>query len=107
MCHTSAISCEAHAARDKADRDFEELMKKNGWQRCPQCRASCERQSGCNFMTCASSACRGRTHFCYLCGDKLTQGQHFTHFPQGVYEHICEKVDRREDEALPEARYFI
>ena len=47
---------------------------------CPECKAPTFKFEGCNFMTCYSPSCQGKTHFCYLCEAKLTQLQHFSHF---------------------------
>jgi len=103
-------SCEAHLARlrgqvDQADKEFDELVRKECWQRCPGCQAVCERPHGCNYMTCYSEKCRGKTTFCYLCGDKLSSIEHFTHFPYGLFENACQKLDRRNEENLPQATW--
>lgn len=103
-CTHQGVSCKSHAEQrrpdDQADRDLEELIKQQCWQRCPCCRAACEREDGCNFITCHSEICRGKNYFCYLCGKELTALQHFTHFPHGLFENACSDVDRREDANL-------
>ena len=38
------------------------LMKKNSWQRCPECHAVVELTVGCNHIT-----CRCKAQFCYEC----------------------------------------
>mmetsp|Transcript_18720 Transcript_18720/g.38195 ORF Transcript_18720/g.38195 Transcript_18720/m.38195 type:complete len:100 (+) Transcript_18720:2-301(+) len=58
------------------------------------------------FLPCHSEACRGKRSFCYLCGKELTAVQHFTHFPKGLFENVCESVDRRAEEGLPKASFF-
>eukprot|EP00927_Polykrikos_kofoidii_P065736 TRINITY_DN61451_c0_g1_i1.p1 TRINITY_DN61451_c0_g1~~TRINITY_DN61451_c0_g1_i1.p1 ORF type:complete len:367 (+),score=58.36 TRINITY_DN61451_c0_g1_i1:39-1139(+) len=101
------MSCEEYKrsrpSGDAADQAFQELMRQECWQRCPTCCAPCIRDSGCNFMSCHSSRCRGENWFCYLCGEQLKVTQKFSHFPHGVWENACEKVDRRNDENLPAA----
>lgn len=106
--HAAIVSCEAHAAANKAgeeERTFEACMIQHGWQRCPKCSAPCERSQGCNYMTCESSACRRQCHFCYLCGMALSGLEHFSHFPAGAYENSCKNVDPTQDIDLPKATY--
>merc|ERR1712238_278925 len=47
---------------------------------CPNCRSLCERESGCNFMTCPSEECQSKVHFCYLCGELLAASDHASHY---------------------------
>jgi hypothetical protein len=106
------VPCERYAAWRRSenpgagDRELEELIRKEKWQRCPCCQAPAERQIGCNFMTCYSEQCRGKKHFCYLCGVELTELQHFTHFPEGIFENACENCDRRNEEGLAKVKLF-
>lgn len=78
------------------DKDFEDFIARERLQRCPRCRAVCERSQGCNYMS-----CRCRTNFCYLCGDALSRSDHLTHFPHGAYQNCCLNVDKREDGNMP------
>jgi hypothetical protein len=49
-------------------------MIKNGEiKTCPKCQAPTFKYEGCNFMTCSSSACNGKTFFCYICESELTK----------------------------------
>jgi len=95
-------SCEVSARRrrekDVADKQFEELLLRERWKRCPHCEVAIERHEGCNFMTCRSSRCRGKTYFCYLCGKDLVCSEHFSHFPMGMYANVCRRVDLRSDQ---------
>ncbi|KIJ08228.1 hypothetical protein PAXINDRAFT_139430 [Paxillus involutus ATCC 200175] len=51
--------------------ELDHLMKKNGWQYCPNCKTPIQRESGCNHMTCISPGCN--THFCDACGGMIIQ----------------------------------
>jgi len=94
-------SCEAYRTwrkeNDSAEREFDRLMEREKWQRCPHCKVACERQHGCNFMTCHSAHCRGKTYFCYICGMALEAEQHYSHFPYGLFVNGCQTVDRRDE----------
>ncbi|CAE8642706.1 unnamed protein product [Polarella glacialis] len=87
---------------DKAQQAFEELMSEQGWKSCPVCQAPTEKSFGCNYMTCASATCRGCTHFCYICGDKLTHMEHFLHFPDGLFRDACQNKRFEGDESSPD-----
>lgn len=93
-----------------AEQDFEELMAKEQWKRCPVCKAPSERESGCNFMQCRSSVCRKRTYWCYICGTQLPLDDHYTHFPKGPYQDVCILVGPNgqplDPEALQEEKYL-
>lgn len=58
-------------------------------RRCPTCLIPIEKESGCNFMTCRSVQCNGKSYFCFICGEVLKSGDHFKHFPKGPYEGVC------------------
>lgn len=97
-------SCARDAERRRVaevDEGLEELIRRERLQRCPRCGCVCERQHGCNYMTCHSPRCRGATSFCYLCGCELSTVQHVTHFPHGLFANACTAVDLRDDPALP------
>jgi hypothetical protein len=49
--------------KDPATREFVEMSKAKGWQRCYNCSAMVELKEGCNHMTCRCTA-----EFCMLCG---------------------------------------
>lgn len=105
-CHTGK-SCEA-AEIDGMDPELRRLIQQQSWKRCPVCRNLCERESGCNFMTCPSEECQGKTFFCYLCGELLTAADHAAHYEgfegnagrMGPFGSVC--FNRREaDLSLP------
>jgi hypothetical protein len=93
MVDHSGSSCQAFQAwkaeNSKADQNFEELMAHERWRRCPKCGAPSERESGCNFMQCRSAICRKHTYWCYVCGKELPKEEHYSHYPKGPYEDIC------------------
>ena len=49
--------------KDAATQEFIRIAKKEGWQRCYNCKATVELKEGCNHMT-----CRCRAEFCMICG---------------------------------------
>merc|ERR1712190_141659 len=74
------------------DMRFEALMADYSWKRCPACGVPSERVSGCNFMKCQSVVCRTGneyTFWCYVCGLKLGEDEHYTHYPQGPFQESC------------------
>jgi len=76
--HARAFSCTMWKAEM-----FDAQTK--GYVRCPWCLAPTEKIDGCNFMTCS---CGG--YFCNLCGIKLDQTLHFTHYgPAGPFGASC------------------
>ena len=66
--------------------------------KCPKCGSYCELYDGCHFMTCLSSFCLKRTHFCNLCGKQLTNKGHQGHYNlKGPYGDTCNTLDKIED----------
>jgi E3 ubiquitin-protein ligase RNF14 len=53
----------------------EDYLSENA-RHCPHCNAPIEKNEGCNKITCW----RCSTHFCWLCGEKLNQGNPYLHF---------------------------
>ncbi|KAL8748273.1 MAG: hypothetical protein Q9184_007444 [Pyrenodesmia sp. 2 TL-2023] len=51
--------------KDDATKQFIEIAKQEGWQRCFNCSATVELKEGCNHMT-----CRCKAEFCMICGVK-------------------------------------
>lgn len=100
-------TCEA-AELERMDPELRRLIAAQSWKRCPACRNLCERQSGCNFMTCPSEQCQSRVHFCYLCGVLLAAADHSAHFEgfegalgkRGPFGSICAN-HREVDFSLP------
>lgn len=108
-CHPShpGASCDA-AEKERLDPDLQALISAQNWKRCPACRQLCERESGCNFMTCPSDQCKGNTHFCYLCEELLAASDHAAHYEgfegaigrAGPFGSVC--ANRRDvDFSLP------
>lgn len=116
----AACSLPAHAGSTCEDAELAELgrldpalrrlIENETWTRCPACRSLCERESGCNFMTCPSEDCRGKTHFCYLCGELLAASDHAGHFEgfegavgsRGPFGSMCQ--NRREENLATPSR---
>jgi len=105
--HTG-LSCEA-AELQRMDPQLRRMMERESWVRCPSCRNLCDRESGCNFMTCPSEECQSKTHFCYLCGELLAASDHAAHYEgfegsvgrMGPFGSVCANK-RIADESLPE-----
>ena len=38
-----------------------------GISKCPKCTTRIEKSKGCNFITCPSSVCKNKAHYCYKC----------------------------------------
>jgi len=75
------------SAEEKA---FREEIKKKKWMPCPECKTIVEKIEFCNFIRCSSPVCQQKTCFCYLCGKKLTQAEHFDHFvDKNPYGNQC------------------
>eukprot|EP00928_Gymnodinium_smaydae_P056164 TRINITY_DN39593_c0_g1_i1.p1 TRINITY_DN39593_c0_g1~~TRINITY_DN39593_c0_g1_i1.p1 ORF type:complete len:285 (-),score=25.57 TRINITY_DN39593_c0_g1_i1:367-1167(-) len=73
-----------------AERMFEEFLAREQLKRCPVCKAPSERKEGsCNFLQCRSDICRKRTYWCFLCGDRKTLEEHYSHYPKGPYVDVC------------------
>ena len=64
---------------------------------CPVCKAPTYRYEGCNYMTCSSPQCQGKTNFCNLCGEQLSKIQHATHFTGfSPYSKTCDNTKNKE-----------
>jgi hypothetical protein len=55
--------CKPHHVDDLHDCEVLKVGRREGWQRCYQCRSMVEILEGCNHITCRCSA-----EFCYQCG---------------------------------------
>jgi len=85
------LGTEDRSTGKKNEKLFEDLLQNSNWCRCPICKVPVERESGCNFMSCPSLQCRGKTFFCYVCGEHIKGGRaaHYKHYPLGPYEDFC------------------
>jgi len=48
-------------------KELDNLVKNEGWKRCPGCQVPIDKYQGCNHISCTAPACN--THFCYVCGE--------------------------------------
>ncbi|PVF94533.1 hypothetical protein CPB86DRAFT_713064, partial [Serendipita vermifera] len=64
-CRPSKFSptCQPYHVDDLHDCEVLKVGRREGWQRCYQCRSMVEILEGCNHITCRCSA-----EFCYQCG---------------------------------------
>ena len=62
LCNNKAHKS-SECPKDPATREFVEIAKQKGWQRCYSCSAMVELKEGCNHMTCRCTA-----EFCMVCG---------------------------------------
>jgi len=100
-------SCEA-AELQRMDPELRRPIAMENLKRCLACRFFCERESGCNFMTCPSEVCQGKTHFCYICSALLQKAEHASHYQgfegaigrMGPFGSVCLNK-RNEDLSLP------
>lgn len=72
------------------ERQFRDEIKMKKWMECPECKLVVEKIEFCNFIKCTSPLCETKTCFCYLCGKKLTQKEHYDHFiDKNPYANSC------------------
>ena len=64
--------------------ELSEYNKNNIIFPCPHCGNAGVLSDGCKYLYCR---CKG--HFCALCGVKLTESEHFTHFLNAPYGDRC------------------
>ena len=92
VAHPGA-TCEEFAL-ESLDPDIENYFHSQKLRKCPSCGVPVEKISGCQFVTCNSSLCKGKTALCYVCGMKITESQHYSHFKvNGPYGQTCNTVD--------------
>lgn len=73
-----------HRLLGKFNRLSMQYIEKMGYKNCPRCRFYAEKMSGCNFIYCRCGA-----NFCNLCGCRLDQANHSTHFFGAPYGNKC------------------
>lgn len=56
---------------EDCEEEMTNLIRAQGWQRCPQCGVCVERLSGCRHMV-----CRCGCEFCYDCGTRWVRGRY-------------------------------
>lgn len=70
---------------EKADESFEAYLKENKIFSCPSCKLPGVLDgNGCKFLY-----CRCKSKFCALCGVKLEESQHYTHFKNAPFGTDC------------------
>jgi len=85
--------------KDPATKQFVEVAKQEGWQRCYNCSAMVELKEGCNHMTCRCTA-----EFCMVCGLKWKSCDCPWFNYEAVDAHLGnparyqEELDRRRDQ---------
>lgn len=62
---------------------LEKKLELSGVKKCPSCREGVMRDNGGNFMQCVSSKCKSGTYFCWLCMQRLTLADCYSHYPEG------------------------
>jgi len=102
-CHPAhaGVSCK-EAEHETMDPELRRLIAAENLKQCPSCRHLCQRESGCNFMTCPSEQCKGQTYFCYICEEALAASDHAAHYEgfegaagrAGPFGSVC--LNRRE-----------
>ena len=81
------------------EKAFREEIKKKKWMPCPECKNVVEKIEFCNFIRCSSPQCQQKTCFCYLCGMKLTQAEHFDHYiDKNPYGNQCNGIGGQKGE---------
>jgi hypothetical protein len=69
---------------DKSDESFKDYRKANNIFACPTCGEAGQLGDGCKYLYCR---CNG--HFCALCGVKLTESEHTSHFFNAPHGDKC------------------
>lgn len=49
------------------------ILENEGLMKCPKCGTVIEKIDGCQFISCMSSECQGRTYLCWDCGKQLNK----------------------------------
>lgn len=98
-----ALSCTEYQKKfDTSNEEkFRLLLQQQGWKQCPVCFSVIEKIKDCNTVRCSSDKCQKKTIFCYLCGEKLTEGLKGSinkHFPKGELNRICVNSQIKEEE---------
>ena len=80
---------------NKDEMEFEKMMEKEKWMKCPKCSCIVEKIEFCNFIRCQSNICQKNTCFCYLCGEILHEKDHYKHYKDNnPYENHCKNSDK-------------
>lgn len=69
------LTCEEHKKKKKdalEEEEFNQALKSFGYIRCPWCGTGIEKISGCKYVTCSSSQCRGQKYLCFDCRNGLS-----------------------------------
>lgn len=81
------VSCEEDKRRreagDSAQRAFRRMVAEE-FQLCPSCGEAGDISGGCKFVY-----CRCGVQYCFHCGRRLAEEQHFSHFVDGPYGERC------------------
>ena len=70
-------------SKNKLFQENETLIK------CPKCYIQIVIDGGCNFMTCTSPFCQGKTNFCRRCKKFVNPSEKLKHYPDGIYGFVC------------------
>ncbi|KAM3142535.1 hypothetical protein pb186bvf_005437 [Paramecium bursaria] len=105
-----ALSCqEAQERQQKAIKLSQEslILNNMGISKCPKCTTRIEKLKGCNFITCPSSVCKNKSHYCYKCLVPLNIQDECKHFENNdPYKGACRVlvngkwIDKAEAEKL-------
>lgn len=80
---------------NKNDVDFEKMMEKEKWMKCPKCKSIVEKIEFCNFIRCQSNICQKNVCFCYLCGEILKEEDHYLHYQDhNPYANKCKNYGK-------------
>jgi hypothetical protein len=93
------ITCKEYASRleESGGDESEMLLKKfmseqKDAQFCPECKVPSTLEPGC----CKFTVCRCRTRFCFVCGIKLCDADHYRHYTgagmKGPFGDVCKGV---------------
>lgn len=82
----------------REDSTMKALRNEGKVQRCPECFVYIDKiVSSCNYVRCSSIKCQKRTIFCFLCGEKLAEGDLKKHFLDGNEYAPCLSRRKKKD----------
>ncbi|KAI1802360.1 IBR finger domain-containing protein [Daldinia bambusicola] len=110
-CHAcqsrTCVTCkrQSHDGDCPYDEDLQQVMRlarEQGWQRCANCRAMVELNTGCNHITCRCGA-----QFCYLCGRPWKSCPCVQWDEERLYNRAAAIYNRDRDLNLPDPDFML
>jgi len=71
-------------------KELQQLLKREGWKRCPGCNIPVQKSAGCNHIACSAPGCN--THFCYRCGQILIRSVFGSEIHHAISNHFRRRL---------------